>query len=480
MVLIISIVAFLVVTFLFVLDTAKDQSTNSEVSTYLSPFESETFVRHNYSASIDTVWNAVANLSSYNYWFPGIIRILPVVDTDRYVHRYSFDQYNFAPGSLLSIKNKGPYPSGKGMIASAIPNKRLEMILQYNPLHKEFVTFDLEAHSEGTSLSLRRKSYGPFSFLSVWGFDSKKSKTLNNLGYLIPEADLSVQETEEKSSSVDTTNNLFEDRNQMAAYLVNKALDGDDNIIKSTSDVFSRGKAKALLIKINKGTAERPPMPEQGAASKSDNGTAANNQSQPALSKDDIIATVVNQALDGNDAPLNELTDKVLRAKSKSLIMKINKGTAERPPMPEQGAASKSDNGTAANNQSQPALSKDDIIATVVNQALDGNDAPLNELTDKVLRAKSKSLIMKINKGTAERPPMPEQGAASKSDNGTAITDEKSDDHNNAKKEESDDDLIARLVADGVNGNMDEINSLENRVLRGKIKAAIVKAKRSK
>ena len=407
MVLIISIVAFLVVTFLFVLDTAKDQSTNSEVSTYLSPFESETFVRHNYSASIDTVWNAVANLSSYNYWFPGIIRILPVVDTDRYVHRYSFDQYNFAPGSLLSIKNKGPYPSGKGMIASAIPNKRLEMILQYNPLHKEFVTFDLEAHSEGTSLSLRRKSYGPFSFLSVWGFDAKKSKTLNNLGYLIPEADLSVQETEEKSSSVDTTNNLFEDRNQMAAYLVNKALDGDDNIIKSTSDVFSRGKAKALL-------------------------------------------------------------------------MKINKGTAERPPMPEPGTATKSDNGTAANNQSEPALSKDDIIATVVNQALDGNDAPLNELTDKVLRAKSKSLIMKINKGTAERPPMPEQGAASKSDNGTAITDEKSDDHNNAKKEESDDDLIARLVADGVNGNMDEINSLENRVLRGKIKAAIVKAKRSK
>ena len=407
MVLIISIVAFLVVTFLFVLDTAKDQSTNSEVSTYLSPFESETFVRHNYSASIDTVWNAVANLSSYNYWFPGIIRILPVVDTDRYVHRYSFDQYNFAPGSLLSIKNKGPYPSGKGMIASAIPNKRLEMILQYNPLHKEFITFDLEAHSDGTSLSLRRKSYGPFSFLSVWGFDSKKSKTLNNLGYLIPEADLSVQETEEKSSSADTTNNLFEDRNQMAAYLVNKALDGDANIIKSTSDVFSRGKAKALLIKINKGTAERPPMPEQGAASKSDNGTAANNQSQPALSKDDIIATVVNQALDGNDAPLNELTDKVLRAKSKSLIMKINKGTAERPPMPE-------------------------------------------------------------------------QGAAPQTDNGTVISDEKSDNHNNAKKEEPDDDLIARLVADGVNGNMDEINSLENRVLRGKIKAAIVKAKRSK
>jgi ABC-type transporter lipoprotein component MlaA len=36
------------------------------------------------------------------------------------------------------------------------------------------------------------------------------------------------------------------------------------------------------------------------------------------------------------------------------------------------------------------------------------------------------------------------------------------------------------MVTEGVNGNMDEINALDNRVLRGKIKAAIVKAKRAK
>ena len=209
MVLIISITAFLLITILFVLDTAKDQDTMSEVSTYLSPFESETFVSHNYSASAETVWGAIINLANYNYWFPGVARILPVVQTDRYVHRYSFDQFNFAPGSLLSIKNKGPFPSGKGMIASAKTNKKLEMVLQYNPLHKEYVTFDLAPHPEGTTLSLTRKSYGIFSFLSVVGFERAKSKTLDNLGYIIPEEDLSTKVQDDKSSkSNDTSDNL--------------------------------------------------------------------------------------------------------------------------------------------------------------------------------------------------------------------------------------------------------------------------------
>ena len=147
MVLILSIVAFLVVTFLFVLDTARDQTTTSEVSTYLSPFESETFIRHDYSASIETVWQAVSNLSSYNYWFTGITRILPVVESDRYVHKYSFDQFDFLPGSELTVRPRGPFPSGKGMIASAVPNKKLEMVMQFNPFNKEFVSFNLESHN---------------------------------------------------------------------------------------------------------------------------------------------------------------------------------------------------------------------------------------------------------------------------------------------------------------------------------------------
>jgi hypothetical protein len=45
--------------------------------------------------------------------------------------------------------------------------------------------------------------------------------------------------------------------------------------------------------------------------------------------------------------------------------------------------------------------------------------------------------------------------------------------------DEPEEALITRLVEAGVGGNMDEINALDSRVLRGKIKAAIIKAKRA-
>ena len=219
------------------------------------------------------------------------------------------------------------------MIASAVPNKKLEMVLQYNPLHKEFVTFNLQSHSEGTSLSLTRKSTGPFSFLSVWGFDSKKSKILDNLGYLIPEADITEQKVSDQSTDKhDTSDNLFEDRNQMAAYLVNKTLDGDNNIIKSTSDVYARGKAKALLIKINKGTAERPAMPDSSSSS-ANNGddsleTQLDNSTKEIINKEsegDLIERLVSEGIKGNMEEINSLENKVLRGKIKAAIVKAKR-----------------------------------------------------------------------------------------------------------------------------------------------------------
>ena len=47
------------------------------------------------------------------------------------------------------------------------------------------------------------------------------------------------------------------------------------------------------------------------------------------------------------------------------------------------------------------------------------------------------------------------------------------------EKSESDEEKIKRLTAKGLEGDMDEINALDNKVVRGKIKAAIIKAKRA-
>ena len=195
----------------------------------------------------------------------------------------------------------------------------------------------------------------------------------------------------------------------MAAYLVNKTLDGDDNIIKSTKDVYARGKAKALLIKIGRGTAERPPMPDPG--------------DQSPIKSEPLSTTSENK-----------------------------KGTV--PTKVEQ--------------------SPEDIIASVVNSALDGDDAPLNALDNKVLRAKAKAMMVKIKSGTMDRPAMPVTAAPLVNDETQTESPQSTE-----NQSESTEDLINRLVADGVGGKMDEINELTDKVLRGKIKAAIVKAKRS-
>ena len=52
--------------------------------------------------------------------------------------------------------------------------------------------------------------------------------------------------------------------------------------------------------------------------------------------------------------------------------------------------------------------------------------------------------------------------------------------NDNNLKTETKEEIMTRLIPLGLDGNMDEINALEDRVLRGKIKAAIVRAKRDK
>jgi len=89
----------------------------------------------------------------------------------------------------------------------------------------------------------------------------------------------------------------------------------------------------------------------------------------------------------------------------------------------------------------------------------------VNNFESKVVRAKAKAMIVKIKRGTVERPPMPKVPTAG------VLPKEKT-------SAETDEELMVRLISSGLEGNMDEINSLENRVLRGKIKAAIMKEKR--
>ena len=119
--------------------------------------------------------------------------------------------------------------------------------------------------------------------------------------------------------------------------------------------------------------------------------------------KEKLIAELVNKGLDGEMDAVNACEDKMIRAKAKAMIVKVKKGRAERPPMPEAAAPASVPSGPLDIST----LSKEDMLSYLVNKGLDGDMDAVNACEDKMIRAKSKAMIVKVKKGTAERPLMP-------------------------------------------------------------------------
>jgi len=403
MILTLAILAVFVVIVLFVVDASRDPVITSNVSTYFQPFAAETIVKHEYAARPKLVWDTIMRLSNYNFWFPGILRLLPVVESSRYVHRFSFDKFSFQPGSFIQIRPFSLSPSFRGKVISKEENKQLALEMRFNPVHKETVVFDLNPTAAGTAVTCRRTSRGLFSWMSIWGFSNSKSKILDNLGYFIPE---DVVEEEGGASSSQDLGPQYS-REAIIARSVQAGLGGNMDLINAIPDKPTRGMAKAMLVQSKRKGNKMP---------------------------DHLVKALSEEPTAG--APISTRT---------------------------------SDDAVGLPDFSAPG----DLIAFVVNRALDGDDEPIAAITDKPTRGKAKAMLVKIKRGSVERPAMPMLSSAPPAP--TA-----SESAQPSLGDESDEDLISRLVGDGLSGNMDEINALDSRVLRGKIKAAIVKAKRAK
>ena len=189
----------------------------------------------------------------------------------------------------------------------------------------------------------------------------------------------------------------------------------------------------------------------------------------PSLSREATIAQAVQAGLDGNMDLINAIPDKPTRGLAKAtLIQTKRKGGA----LPEHLQKALSEAPTVVPTKQQPEgaspfSNQEEQIAYLVNLTLDGNDETLNAVPDKVIRGKTKAMLAKIKRGALERPPMPEASAEPAPEA-------------SLEEQENEEQLIIRLVKAGVEGNMDETNSLDNKVLRGKIKSAIVKETRAK
>jgi hypothetical protein len=219
-------------------------------------------------------------------------------------------------------------------------------------------------------------------------------------------------------------------------------------------------------------------IPEDVVVEKGD--TSSSQDLGPQYSREAIIARSVQAGLDGNLDLINAIPDKPTRGMAKAMLVQskrkgnrmpdhLVKALSEEPTAGAPTSISASDGAVGLPVFSAP----DDLISFVVNKALDGDDEPIAAITDKPTRGKAKAMLVKIKRGSVERPAMPILSSAPTAPSA-------SESAQPSLGGESDEDLISRLVKAGLGGNMDEINTLDSRVLRGKIKAAIVKAKRAK
>ena len=395
MLLTIATIAVLIVLVLFIWDTSSGHETQSDIRSFYRPFYAESSISHEYLSTPTDVWKTLTSLEGYSSWFPQISRLLPDVNTRRYVHRFSFDQLPLVPGTRLLLRPNSWSPFYHSRVVVVNKNKEISFDLKYNPLFREYVVFALEPQPYGTAVTCLRTSKGLFSFLSLWGFSNTKSKILENLGYFIPEE-----------------------------------------------------------------------TPKEGKSGK--NGAAVQT---PSLSREATIAQAVQAGLDGNMDMINAIADKPTRGLAKAtLIQTKRKGGA----LPEHLQKALSESPTVVPTKQQPEdvspfSNQEEQVAYLVNLTLDGNDEELNAVPDRVIRGKTKAMLAKIKRGALERPPMPEPSSETAPPTETV-----------SEEQEPEEQLILRLVKAGLDGNMDEINALDNKVQRGKIKSAILKEKRSK
>lgn len=320
MIIVLAIIALLLTVFMFIRDAGDSQVISSRFSSFYRPFRAETVVQHEYVSKPDMIWKALIALEDYCLWFPGVNRMLPIVDASRYVHRFSFDRFLFEPGAFIKIRPKSFLPWFNGRIMCVETNKKLELEMRFSPINKEKVSFEINLTQSGSSeVVCTRNSHGFFSFLTTWGFADRGSKILHNLGHFIPDDKSAIKENDGDSIK-DAGPQLS--RETIIAQSVQAGIDGNMDLINAISDKPTRGMAKAALVKAKR----VGKMPENLIEALNADPIASASATPPREeSEETLIARLVEAGVQGNMDETNALDNKVLRGKIKAAIVKAKR-----------------------------------------------------------------------------------------------------------------------------------------------------------
>ena len=293
------------------------------------PFNSESFIEHHFSTSKEIMWEILTSLEMYNVWFHGIQRALPEIDSDRFVHKYSFSKLELKPGVYFKIRPMTIAPWFRCRVMTYEKEKEFGFTFQTTPLSVEFVHFSMIETERGVWVRCSRKSEGLFSILDQLNWQ-EKSKIFQKLDQIIPKTQsedpdvgtvdqIGIQST---SSDAPQSSGGFESlsKEDKVAYLVNKALDGDMDAVNNFQDKVIRAKAKAMMVKIKRGSVERPAMPNIDAIP--NNKLQSNEESE---SDEQKIKRLTAKGLEGDMDEINALDNKVVRGKIKAAIIKAKR-----------------------------------------------------------------------------------------------------------------------------------------------------------
>ena len=358
--------------------------------TFWKPFKGESIVKQHFNTSKEIIWEILTSLDMYNVWFFGIQRVLPIIDIDRYVHRYSFTHFDLKPGSYFKIRPKTIAPYFKCQINSVEKEKKFGFKFKNTPFTSEDIEFIIEESDSGVWVTCRRTSNGLFSFINQFNWSSK-SLMLQKLDSIVPKIDLNPETNDTNNDNNTNHYGGFLSKQDYIDYAINMGVEGNLDFVNAILDKPIRGMAKAGIVK-SKRTGLIPPkpdIPKDGGVSEPNNQT---NSELSALSNDEIVSYLVNKGIDGDMDTVNNYSGKIQRGKAKAMIVKIKRGAIERPAMPEINEVLEATPDSAEDDQQ--------IMARLITKGIEGDMDEINNLTNKVLRGKIKAAIIKTKRGS--------------------------------------------------------------------------------
>ena len=458
----------------FVKRTGADQNLDLDYEVEFHPKRTTVSTTIDIEAPPKVIWQMLTDMSNYRLWLPWIHRIrVNNNDVDRWVHKHSLLKYNIEVGNRFELQPFFGAPYSGCRFLSIEAEKTLMMEMRFFPLNRELVTFRLTPYKNCVEVTYTSTNSSFLGFITASMFSWQGKSVLRNLSKALPEI-----EVDEKASETITATPQFVIDDNFINALVAKAFAEGPDILNSISEKVVRGKAKSGLVKAKRAGIPPESTTEALAAvgqflsgGTAPSSTAASAAPAVDVDEDVLINQYLLKGLDGDMDIINAIDDRVFRSKVKSALTKA-KRTGKRPEIPPNTPPLGQESvpvEAATATVSPQAIDEETLINTYVANAMKGDEEAIAAIEDRILRAKVKSSLVKAKRSgvVPEVPTSTPQTEASAAESAETPAD------NNP------DAVVEQAVQAAHKGDMDLINSIEDRVIRGKAKSALVKAKRA-